>query len=395
MQLSSLVDGAGNVFEWWRKLYRAQGQWAGVTYPPLLWNFGVSLVERAVIDAFCRATGQTFAQAVRSNSFGVELGSIHEELKNVDPTDLLPVAPRRSMLVRHTVGMGDPLRDCEIPTSERTGDELPQSLESSIREYGLTHFKIKLAGKIDVDLERLRDLARLFEGRRCAFTLDGNENFRELGPFRELWSAIVADRSLNEWMRNLIFVEQPLHRDVAMSAQCARELLAWKERPPMIIDESDATINSLPRALESGYVGTSHKNCKGIFKGIANACLIEHRRRSDPSRQYMLSGEDLANVGPVALMQDLAVLAVLGILHAERNGHHYFKGLDAFAAGVQEGVLRGHPDLYKRANGGFATLAIREGAVNLETINAAPFGTAFDLDPSQFTPLDHWKFESL
>ena len=35
-----------------------------------------------------------------------------------------------------------------------------------------------------------------------------------------------------------------------------------------------ATLDSLPTALALGYVGTSHKNCKGIVKGIANACLL-------------------------------------------------------------------------------------------------------------------------
>ena len=35
-------------------------------------------------------------------------------------------------------------------------DGLPQSLEASIRAYGLTHFKIKLAGDVRKDLDRLR-----------------------------------------------------------------------------------------------------------------------------------------------------------------------------------------------------------------------------------------------
>ena len=34
-----------------------------------------------------------------------------------------------------------------------------------------------------------------------------------------------------------------------------------------------------------------------------------------------MSGEDLANVGPVALLNDLAVMSVLGVEDVERNGH--------------------------------------------------------------------------
>src|SRR5205085_5115748 len=43
-------------------------------------GFGVSLVERAIIDAWCRARGTTFAHAVRDASLGVRLAAIHSEL---------------------------------------------------------------------------------------------------------------------------------------------------------------------------------------------------------------------------------------------------------------------------------------------------------------------------
>ena len=39
-----------------------------------------SLVERAIIDAFCRSRRQAFASALQDNSFGIELGGIHPEL---------------------------------------------------------------------------------------------------------------------------------------------------------------------------------------------------------------------------------------------------------------------------------------------------------------------------
>jgi hypothetical protein len=90
----------------------------------------------------------------------------------------------------------------------------------------------------------------------------------------------------------------------------------------LIIDESDAELDSLPRALALGYHGTSHKNCKGVFKGIANACLLEALRRQSGGDRLVMSGEDLANIGPVALLQDLAVVATLGVSSVERNGHH-------------------------------------------------------------------------
>src|SRR5207247_7825279 len=131
---------------------------------------------------------------------------------------------------------------------------------------------------------------------------------------------------------------------------------------------------SLPQALRLGYAGTSHKNCKGVFKGIVNACLLAHRRRQQPHGSVILSGEDLANIGPVALLQDLAVCAALGIASVERNGHHYFAGLSMFPEDVQRQMLEAHGDLYHTSPQGWPTLAIRDGRLQLDSVNNAPFG---------------------
>src|SRR5581483_10437799 len=321
-QAVELGEAAG-VFDFWLALYREQERWARAAgYPPLLSGLGTSLVERAVIDACCRAAGTTFAAAVRRNAFGVRLGDLHPELAGTEPAALLPPQPLRSVIARHTVGLGDPLADDEIPPHERLDDGLPQSLEACIRAYGLTHFKIKLYGDAARDLDRLGRIARLLAPLGTyAFTLDGNEQFSDAGSFVTYWQALTRERSLAGLLEHLLFVEQPLHRDAALSPAAAATFRSWEERPPMIIDESDGTPEAPARALDAGYAGTSHKNCKGVLRGIASACLIAHRNATG-GRRLILSGEDLANVGPVALLQDLAAMATLGIEHVERNGHH-------------------------------------------------------------------------
>jgi len=180
-----------------------------------------------------------------------------------------------------------------------------------------------------------------------------------------------------------------------MSDAVAAELNGWAERPPMIIDESDGEISTARKALAMGYGGTSHKNCKGIFKGLANACLIEHRRRTDPSRAWLLSGEDLSNVGPIALPQDLAAVATFGLTHCERNGHHYFKGLSLFPESVQSAVLAAHPDLFHRHPGGFVAVNAKGGQIRIDSVVDAPFGSAAKIDPTIFTPVAEWSSDSL
>jgi len=382
---------APSVFELSRCVYDAQQAWAaGQGHPPLLSSFGVSLVERALIDAFCRARQMPFAGAVRENALGIRLATMHSELAGARPADLLPSRPLPSMRARHTIGLSDPLTDEQIAPDERADDGLPQSLVASIRAYGLTHFKIKICGDRAADIARLRQIAAVLEVEAPDywFTLDGNEQFHDLAAFRELWQALQDDPGLAPLMRRLLFVEQPLHRDTALSDSTARALLDWQDRPAMIVDESDGEIGSLPAALAAGYAGTSHKNCKGVFKGIANACLIAHRRRMDPTPSLVLSGEDLSNVGPVALLQDLAAMATLGVEHVERNGQHYFAGLSMYPRELQEQVLEQHGDLYRRHPRGFATLDIRDGRIDIGSVVAAPFGLAFPFEIGRYMSLD-------
>ena len=397
--LAEEAPPADSVFAFWVRLHERQMTWAAETdYPPLLWGFGVSLLERALIDAFCRSTGTPFARALRDNTLGMQLGAIHRELEGFSPADLLPVEPLRSVIVRHTVGLADPLTDEEIPAEDRLDDGLPQSLAASIRFYGLTHFKILLSGDAAADLRRLRQIANLLEAHVAgdyAFTLDGSEQYTEMEPFRRDWNAILAEPSLHGFLGHLLFVEQPLRRDAALSPQAKSELLAWSDRPPLIIDESDGDLSSVVEALDCGYVGASFKNCKGVFGGIANACLLTSRRRSDPGGYYVQSSEDLASVGPVAMLQDLAVLASLGIEHSQRNGHHYFAGLSMFPTDVQADVLAKHATLYRRHDRGYPVLDIRQGRLDTGSVVAAPFGYGVELDTRRFTPLEEWTIDSL
>ena len=400
--IASEIGERDTVFDLWQELYAGQMRWSiEESYPPLLWSLGPALVERAVIDGFCRARGLPFHQAVRENLLGIRLSEMHVQLGDAQPADLLPHQPSAHMAVRHTVGLSDPITDADIAAGERLDDGLPQSLEASIDAYGLRYFKIKVkadqAADYSADMARLRAIAAVLEAKTAGdyhFTLDGNESFASADAFAGFCEALAGDATLAPFCEHMLAIEQPLHRDVAMSAEAADVLEDFEFRP-IIIDESDAMVSSLPAALECGYAGVSVKNCKGVIKGIANGCLIRMLQRDDPDRQYLLTAEDLCNVGPVALMQDLASAASLGLTHIERNGHHFLRGLSFLPESLQRDVVAAHGDLYRMHEGGFATLKIDDGHLSLASVNAAAYGLGLDLDLSQFTPLDDWTFESL
>ena len=383
----------GTFFELWKRVYQEQSAWAADKgIPPLLANLGVSLVERAVLDALCRSVEIPAHRVLRDNLVGIDLGAIRPELKGMKLDGVLDAAPLDSVHVRHTVGLGDPLTAVDIPAGEDLDDGLPYTLEENICAYGLNYYKIKVRGDQEADLQRLRDIAGVLKscgGAQPRITLDGNEQFASVDGFREFYEACLGDPQIRGLFEGLLVVEQPLHRDVALQ----HDLHGWTDRPPLIIDESDGDLESLPTALDLGYDGTSHKNCKGILKGLANAALLMKRQSEQPEKKFLLTGEDLANVGPIALNQDLAIVAALGIHHVERNGHHYFRGLSMFP-GKLAGTLA-PPGLYRSHEEGFPTLDIRNGSLGLSRVNSAPFGTEQLLDSTQFTSLEDWSVDSL
>jgi hypothetical protein len=373
-------------FALWRELNRQQSAWADSRrIAPLLAHLGVSLVERAVLDGLCRLAGQPLHEMIRANRLGLRLGEIYPELGTAQPADLLPSAPLDTTRLRHTVGLADALTPTDIAIEDRVTDGLPQDLEASIRAYGLQYFKVKVFGDPERDFPRLRRLVPLLEHETSGqwhVTLDGNENFHDFAAFRAYWETARAEPALSELWSRVLVVEQPVHRDHALSDAAGDALRAWPDRPPLIVDESDGAIGDVPRALSLGYAGASHKNCKGIVKGIANAAFLRlgHGRPLQP----VLTGEDLCILAPVALLQDLSMMALVGVSHVERNGHHYYRGLSMMPASWQRAVLEAHGDIYRPHQDGFACLRVEDGRLDLRSVNAAPFGLAPILDPSVF-----------
>lgn len=384
---------ADSPFDLWLDLYEAQAQWGeSENLAPLLSGFGTSMVERALIEATCRALGKPFATAMTNNDLGLSMDAIQVQMGATKPHEWLPAQPLGAIIARHTVGLADPLSPADIPDDERVSDTLPQALTDCITTYGLRHFKIKVNGQPDTDLERLKILAEIITNHApsdFAFTLDGNEQFKSITDFQSFWHRIQGTDKLRNFFGRLLFIEQPLHRDIALDESLYEQFQQWPDRPPVIIDESDATLESLNTALRLGYAGTSHKNCKGIFKGITNRCLIEKRAREGAA--VLMSGEDLCNIGPVALLQDLAVCAALGIESVERNGHHYHPGLSQLPQSMQDATLQHHLGLYHVASDGWPTLNINDGRISMGTINSSPFGTGFAIDTSDLTPAVDWE----
>ena len=75
-----------------------------------------------------------------------------------------------------------------------------------------------------------------------------------------------AEPRLARLCASVAFIEQPIKRQAAL----ARDVSELSSRKPVIIDESDDTLDAFVRARELGYHGVSSKTCKGLYKSLIN-----------------------------------------------------------------------------------------------------------------------------
>src|SRR5438128_444610 len=75
-------------------------------FNPLLASYGPALVDRAILDALCRALGVSFYAAMQGNLAGV--GEAHPQFAGFDWNAFLRgLVPATHIHARHTVGLVD------------------------------------------------------------------------------------------------------------------------------------------------------------------------------------------------------------------------------------------------------------------------------------------------
>lgn len=386
------------VFDLWQDAY---GQCAR-RGPELRLNgltaaFGSSLFERALADAAGRLAGLDVVGLLREDVLGLRPDAVHPGLTRADLLAWAGRPPADRIAVRHTVGLLDPIVAADVPADGWLGDGLPQTLEECVAAHGLRHFKLKVGGRVDADVERLRRIAVVLDRipEPYLVSLDGNEQYKVMADFAALVEAVRAEPALARLWRSTAFIEQPLDRAIALDAAATRGLERLGRAVPIIIDESDGDLQAFPRAIALGYRGVSTKNCKGIVKSFLNRTLIERENAARPAdARLFMSAEDLTNVPAVALQQDLATVRALGIAHVERNGHHYVHGLAHCSARERAAALRHHGDLYA-GDEREAWLRIERGSVRVGSLAAPGYGVGFDPDLEAMVPLERWTFDSL
>ena len=179
-----------------------------------------------------------------------------------------------------------------------------------------------------------RELATLPYDYRV--TLDANEQYADLAALGALVERLDRDAALRPIAAKLLYIEQPMPRDITRQSP-----LGALARRDFIVDEADDFYDAFPVARALGYRGISSKSCKGIYKSVINATRAA--KWSAGGEKYFIAGEDLTCQAGLAVQQDLALGALIGVTHAERNGHHYVDGFADTPAAEAEAFLRRIP----------------------------------------------------
>ena len=340
--------------------------------PPLAAAYGPAEIDKAILDALLRGAEVNFFDGMIGNIAGLD-ARLSPDLNDGDIAQFLrDRKPLERVAVRHTVGLDD--------TIEGEGG-VADAKENS----GARYFKLKLNGDPQADAARLtrigQALATLDHDYRVS--LDANEQYADLAALGALIDRLERDGALAPIATRLLYIEQPMPRDITRASPLGK--LAGRD---FIIDEADDSWDAFPAARVLGYRGISSKSCKGIYKSVVNATRAA--KWSTGGENFFVTGEDLTCQAGICVQQDLALGALIGTTHAERNGHHYVDGFAAAPVGEARAFLAAHPDLYTDS-GGNIRLSIHNGDLLTGSLRAPGFATSVHPDWQALPPLEQPK----
>lgn len=340
--------------------------------PPLAAAYGPAEIDKAVLDAVLRAVETNFFDGMAGNIAGID-ARLSPDLKETDITTFLAGRkPLPRVAIRHTVGLDDTV-------------EGKDGVADAHENAGARYFKLKLSGDPAADAARLARIGRELDtlGHGYKVTLDANEQYADLAALQALIDRVDRDPGLGPIASRLLYIEQPMPRDITRQSP-----LGSLAARGFIIDEADDSYDAFPAARALGYRGISSKSCKGLYKSVVNATRAA--KWSADGGTFFVTGEDLTCQAGLAVQQDLALGAFLGIAHAERNGHHYVDGFGDTPAAEAQAFAAAHPDLYADAGHGIR-LSIHDGDLLTGSLHATGFATSVHPDWSALRPLEQPK----
>lgn len=289
-----LVGGEKTAFEHSLDMYGPQlALGAARGFTNLVACLGPALVDRAVLDALCRALEISFAEAIRRNVSGLAAPGWQADLLAFDMAGFLSrLAPRRHVAVRRTL----------------RASELPERLEGR-------WFKVVLDRDARESFENVVRLAEALDRRDRPYevTLDADEQFAAADDVLDFWRSLKAERRLSRFVSRVAFLAQPIRRSRALEV----DLSALAEEVALVLDAAEDSLEAFPRARRLGYTGVTLRTAKGVYKGIMDAARCAYWNGEQGTDRYFVCAETFPGTAGLALQQQVELASLLGLAHLQ------------------------------------------------------------------------------
>ena len=301
-----------------------------------------SPIDHAIHDAFGNVNGIDSYRGYGPEWMPDLSRFLGRDFAGVYPSQFLTqdYAPR--VPIFHLVGGLDFLTTGEVK-GDLPDDGVPNSLDRWIERDGVFCLKVKLhARDMDWDLARTIAVARLYHEVRTSarrdlperpfLTVDFNEQCESPGYVVEYLRRM--SETAPEVYRDLLYIEQPVHRDLAAHPHDMRGISSLK---PVLADESLTTVEDMRRAMALGWSGIALKSCKCLSSDLMLVCAAELA-----GVPYAI--QDLTNPS-IAQLESIGLAARI----------HPIKGVEAnsrqFFPASNEIVAQAHHDLFSIRDG--------------------------------------------
>ena len=346
---------------------------------PLVASYGPALLDRAILDAVGRELGLSFAAMIRRNVPGIAATDLTPDLAGFDLVGFLGgLQPGRDIAVRHTVGLVDPIVASDQAAGERVDDGLPETLEEVARRYRGRYYKLKVAGDVAADLERLTRIARVLDREIGDYrvTLDGNEQYDDIEGIAELWQRMHETPSLARLVASTLFIEQPIKRAAAL----ARPVQALARLKPLIIDEFDGELSSFPAAQRLSAIPASPaRTARGSTNRSSTPRVSPNlNAEAGQARRYFMSRRRPHHAGRrSACSKTWPWYRCWGSDTSSATAITSSMACRSRRRREQEDFARAHPDLYEQVTTGVARLRHpMRGGSTLASLDCPGFAVA-------------------
>ena len=365
-----------------RGLYGLATEWVETNpnFPASIVALGRSLIERALLDAFCRATGRPFFEQLTHNHLGIDFAVGRKELNGRMLGEFLPAMPADRVAVSLTISTSAAAADADsfnelIALACKVGIRR-FSLDLSVNGEGLL-----TASAID-DLSVAVKALKNAVGPPFRWSLNSASVFASALEFKAFWDGLEEAIPAREGRSGLLWVEQPFPAEVALGNEVLGLYAEWPKRPAIVLGVSDSDWDMMVKGHSQGYAGVAHNPGRsGVLQGICNAALTQARQAREPVGKWTFGPAAYPVLEPLALLQHLVFSASLNLPQVVLPAAILFQLMQEPSACGWETLIAAHPDLFS-SNG---ELIIEDGHISSRSVVAAPFGCCAELSVAELS----------